>query len=130
MRLAFLGILLALQGAPQNGVIEGVVVEQGTTNALDGVTVLLVPEGKGTRDARGTISNEAGRFKFENVQAGRYEVRAERPGFAKLKRPGGPSLLRLDDGQNLKDIRIQLLKLPVISGRVLDGQGAPIPNTR
>jgi hypothetical protein len=116
-------LLLLLQ---QTGKVEGIVTEQGTTTTLQGVTVRLVPEGKGTNAARNATTDETGKFRFENVPSGRHELLAERSGFAKLKRTGGPALLRVDAGQTLKDIRIQLLKLPAITGRVLDDKGAPM----
>jgi TonB-linked SusC/RagA family outer membrane protein len=62
--------------AQQGGTIEGRVVDGATGRPLPTTQVILV----GT--ARGTLSDQAGRFRLENVPAGPRDVRAERVGYA------------------------------------------------
>ena len=78
---------------------------------------------------RDTRSNESGRFQFLNIKDGSYYPMAELPGYHRVSAVahGGVSdgiAVKTDD--RIEDIRILMAEDSVISGRVLDEDGAPI----
>ena len=78
-------------------------------------------------------SDEAGKFVFENVAAGRYMLTSEKTGFV-TQRYGARSdtspgtQLVLEAGNELKDVAIQMTPQAVIAGRVMDQDGDPVAN--
>jgi len=79
----------------------------------------------------------AGKFVFEGVLPGRYTLSAERTGFmpqnygargAATDSPG--SVLTLAAGQIVKDLDFKLIPQGVITGRVTDADGDPMPGVR
>jgi hypothetical protein len=84
---------------------------------VQGVTVGMIPEGRGRGAGPTATSDEAGKFRFANVPPGRYELVAP---------SAKPQALTLGRGQSLKDLRVQISGPLTISGRVLDENGAPV----
>jgi hypothetical protein len=82
----------------------------------------------------GVATDAEGKFTFEDLDAGRYTLDAERNGFvrqiygARGAGSGGTNLT-LDSGQELKDIVFKLVPQGTISGRVLDEDGDPVENS-
>jgi carboxypeptidase family protein len=81
---------------------------------------------------RGALTEDDGTFELTELPAGRYSLSASKSGFISLsygqRRPlqaGTP--LQLADGQQLKGIEFRLPKGGVISGRVFDEDGEPVP---
>ncbi len=78
-------------------------------------------------------SEADGSFKFEGVEPGEYMLRGEKAGYiqtsygSKTGMMGGTTLT-LQPGQQLVDLKLQLLQQAVITGRVLDEDGDPVPN--
>jgi len=76
----------------------------------------------------------AGKFVFEGVLPGRYILTAGRAGFLPQKygargaTNGSPgSVLTLAAGQSMKDLDFKLIPQGVITGRVTDADGDPMP---
>jgi len=81
---------------------------------------------------RYVVSSDAGgKFAFEDVEAGRYSLSADRAGYvrqnygARAANSGGTNLT-LDSGQEIKGIVLKLVPQGVISGRVVDEDGDPM----
>ncbi len=74
-----------------------------------------------------TVTDAAGRFRFEQVPAGTWRLRARKPGFANGRYPlkGGP--LRVTAGQEMARLDIRLVPYGTLSGHVLDEDGEPFP---
>jgi hypothetical protein len=70
-------------------------------------------------------SDNEGKFLFENIQPGSYTLVARRTGFVG-QRETTPYVLA--PGQVVKDVVMKLPKQAVISGRVVDEDGDPIPD--
>ena len=123
----FLYLALLLQGTLQVDAasVEGLVVTEGTSEPIPAVAVSLVPEGKGTNAALKAFTSTAGKFKITGIPSGRYQLTADRPGYVKLKLTGGPTTLRVNAGESLKNIRVELSLTLAITGRILDEKGAP-----
>jgi protocatechuate 3,4-dioxygenase beta subunit len=80
-----------------------------------------------------SITDNEGKFLFEDIDPGRYTLMAERAGFVRQTygassptRPG--TLLTLDPGQHLKDLVFKLTPQGVITGKAGDEDGDPLPN--
>lgn len=131
MLLAF---LLALQSTvPEKCALEGRVLRAGSGDPLNKVHLTLSPQGG--RDARPRFSttDDTGRFSFQDVDPGRYQLSAGRNGYVRQEYGQGGSsragtALALERGQSLRDIVIRLTPHAVIAGRVVDADGEPVSN--
>ena len=110
------------------GVMSGVVRDEGD-KPVRRATVTITGD---MRLERMTISDDAGRFSFDQLPAGRYTVTVEKEGYPSMsygaKRPfRAGSGLSLDDGQALKDVVLKLARGAVLTGIVYDEVGQPLP---
>ncbi|MCS6953140.1 MAG: carboxypeptidase regulatory-like domain-containing protein [Bryobacterales bacterium] len=114
--------------------VEGRVVHAQTGEPLRRVSLTL------RRMAREAVSfvatsDQDGRFVFENVEPGTYQLTAERAGFLRqaygargAAYAGTP--ITVSPGQHLRDLDFKLLPQGVISGRVVDEEGEPVPRAQ
>jgi hypothetical protein len=82
-----------------------------------------------------TISAADGAFSFTGLTPGAYRVYAERVGFQSRSwgakdRSSQGQVLRLGPSEKRDDIAIELIPLSVITGKVVDEDGDPVPNTQ
>ncbi len=126
---------VALTGAQANtGIISGVVVTDGAQPTP--VRRAIVTLG-GNEDARGrsVLTDEAGRFTFSDLPAGRFTVSAAKASYITnaygARRPGRPgTALVLAAGQRLNDLRLTLPRGAVITGTIRDERGEPVANVQ
>lgn len=90
-----------------------------------------VTSGSGPVNARATTTGDDGRFELKELAEGRYTLSVSKPGYVTLaygqKRPRQPALpLQLRAGERLANLGVLLPRGGVISGHVLDDQGAPL----
>ena len=109
--------------------IEGRVLSSTTGQPLGRATIMLIAGAVTNRVT--TESGEDGRFSFVGLNAARYTLSAQRAGYlGQYYGAGGASAsstyLVLAPGQQLKDVLFKLIPAAVISGRVLDQDGAPV----
>jgi protocatechuate 3,4-dioxygenase beta subunit len=112
------------------GTISGTVASdaQPSRPIRRAVVTLNAPENS---IARTTVTDDAGRFSFAELPAGRYAIGASKPGwvgvFYGAKRAGRPGTpLSLEDGQRAT-VTMRLPRTAVITGVVLDSRGQPLP---
>jgi len=79
-----------------------------------------------------TFSGPDGKFKLEGIAPGRYNLSVWRTGFVvqdygQKSQAGQGAVLALEPGQKLSDLVFKLVRSSVISGRVLDEDGEPMP---
>src|SRR5437867_336589 len=108
--------------------VEGIVIRQGSGEALSGATVELAGRGVGVYTAS---TGADGRFRFENVAPGTYRLRAARSGFGPAdygqRSPGGPGVsLQLAAGQKMVSIQLAMAATGAIIGHVYDTDGEPV----
>jgi Carboxypeptidase regulatory-like domain len=103
--------------------IEGTVVQIGTAQPIAKAIVEL--SGGGGRSPLVLETNADGKFAFQNLVPGRYNLKVSRGGY--LENPRGRSI-SMNPGQAMKDIRIALVPLGTLSGRVFDSAGEPLVN--
>ncbi|SPE30945.1 conserved exported hypothetical protein [Candidatus Sulfopaludibacter sp. SbA6] len=119
--------------APPKGSIEGQVFNLGTGAPLKKANVRLT--GLGVLSMSSKETDEQGRFAFTGLEAGRYQLSAERQGFLrqsygarKYATDGRPIGLAPD--QHVEDIVFKLSPQSVIVGKVLDEDGDPVANVQ
>jgi hypothetical protein len=116
---------------PATASIRGVVVALGTSQPIAKAVVQLRG---GERSEPLTISTGAdGRFEFQSLAPGSYELTATRSGFLNTafgqRGPSGSGRnLTITAGATLNDIRLLMTATGAISGRVLDDTGEPLAN--
>jgi hypothetical protein len=115
-----------------NGSITGIVVVSGSRQPARRARVNLgaSQEAGGSRTA---VTDDRGRFAFNALPAGRFNLSASKPGHLNAtygqRQPGRPGTpIQLADGQRL-EVQLQLTRGGVITGTVLDEYGEAIPNT-
>jgi len=139
--VAALSVLLAQQ--PPRDAARGTPV--GGTATITGVVVTGDTDVKPVRRARVTISDgqrragativtdDAGRFAFRNVSAGRYMVTASKNAWVGIAygatRPGRPGTpIAIAEGQEVALV-LKMARGAVITGVVTDEHGQPMPRT-
>jgi uncharacterized surface anchored protein len=134
MVLAICGVVHGYQAAPAKGSIEGQVMNLKAGSPLKKASVQLVMMnpgggGRGQMQVRKLAeTDEQGRFVFPGLDAGKYQLSAERQGFLRQnygarKYSGGGTPVLVAEGQNLKAIVFQLSPQAVITGKLLDEDG-------
>jgi protocatechuate 3,4-dioxygenase beta subunit len=114
-----------------NGEIAGVVLDD-TTAPLRRARVALTRLESGGATAS-VSTDDAGRFAFRELPAGRYRLRSSKPawldGSYGARRPGAPGLsLPLAAGQHLAGVTITMIRGAVISGTVTGRSAEPLPD--
>ncbi len=121
-------------GPPQKqaaGTIKGRVIAADTGRPIGRATVTATPAGTTSSPALAT-TNDDGTFRFGPLAPGRYVVIAEKPGAfvagqygqSKPDLPG--QIVRVQAGTE-SPIDIALTRAAVISGRIVDETGDPLP---
>ncbi len=111
--------------------LEGRVVHAFTGEPLRRARVGLSRQGGALRPFA-LITGRDGRFVFENLEPGTYSLWAERDGFLAesygARRPGGQGIpITVSAGMHLRDLELKLTPHGVISGRLVDDEGEPVP---
>jgi protocatechuate 3,4-dioxygenase beta subunit len=97
---------------------------------------LVILNGTELRGTRQAITDDAGRFVFSSLPAGRFTLNASKPGYVTTyyggTRPGrGPGIpLAVTDGQTIGDLTLKMPWGAVIAGTVTDTNGQPITSLR
>ena len=124
--VAFAFLLAPLLAAQSGGTIEGVVVGTVTGAGIQGVNVTVF-----TRQAvrYETTTDDTGSFHVTGMAPGAYEVRLEKETYT-AGHYDPPQPYRVAAGQDAVRIRLEMTKLAAISGRVVDGDGRPVPGAQ
>ena len=124
----------AQQGArqPEKASVEGVVLRAGSGEPLSRVQVTLrrITDQQENEIPR-LLTQDNGKFSFENLEPGQFELTVARNGYARQvygeRIAGGRGhLLTLAEGQALKGITFRMVEGGVISGRVRDFRGEAV----
>lgn len=115
-------ILLAAPLAAQ--VVEGRVINTATGNGVPNVSVGLLAMGQ--VDYRAT-TDLMGAFRMESVKDGSYTVFYSAPNFTPME-DGPARTFQVTAGAGPVQLQYEMAPVSRISGRVLDGDGNPVPN--
>jgi len=120
----FAFMLFFLQAPPNVASLEGVVVNVATNEPIPRAVVLIsTGTGQNSKTYSTLTANSDGRFVIHAISPGTYTLTVARAGYAT---PFAKSLA-LAAGQVITDIVVKMTQFGVISGRVLDQNGDPIP---
>ena len=81
------------------------------------------------------VTNAEGRFALKDIEPGPYRLKVTRVGFVAdeygRRKPDAPgAILTLHAGQDLKDLQFRLIPAGVISGKIYDDDGEPLPSVQ
>ena len=131
MRGAVLLPMLAAALAAQQAGVEGIVVDQTSGQRLARVHVRVTPDADpdSAEEIYGAASDNAGHFAIARLNPGRYQVLLERAGYVQTPAKGAYPIPRftLKAGQNLTDLKLEMARRALLSGRVVDEYGDPMP---
>jgi uncharacterized GH25 family protein len=109
-------------------VVQGKVVQEPGGQGIRKVKVMLISRSSQTPQEYEAITDQAGQFKVEIVQQGEYAVRLERAGYSADPKTRRDKTVKVIAGQDTKDLVFQMLAAAVISGKIVDLDGDPVPN--
>jgi hypothetical protein len=104
--------------------LDGVVRDSLTRTPLAKASVVLtaVP-GHGEYAER---TDGSGKFHFEAIDAGSYDLEVERRGYA-----DAPKIrLQIHAGETVRNFAVEVAPLGIIAGKVVDPDGEPVPGAR
>jgi Carboxypeptidase regulatory-like domain len=129
--LAFLLVAGFCAAQPQgSGMIAGVIVQKANGEPVRKAIISLTWHGN-PRSWATAMTDGAGRFKFEDLPAGKYSIDAWKDGAGRAAY-GGETMrqlfeyVTLAEGQRRSDIVLRMIRPAYISGTVLDEQGDPM----
>jgi hypothetical protein len=123
--------------------LEGKLIDAATSEPVRKANLVLIqtPRAGGGMTMAGpppgtAVSSDAeGKFSFPKLEPGRYMLSADKAGYVRQQygtRAGqfGPGTnLVLEPGQKIANIEFKLMRQGVITGKVVDEDGEPVPHT-
>lgn len=133
MLLAVLIVSLAAAAHAQpagQGVVSGVVVDAATGDAVRKAVVTLTWQGT-PRSWATTRTDGSGRFKFEALPSGKYDLRAIKTGIGTAVYGGNSTrelgeFVILADGETRDGLTLRFIHSGSVAGKVLDADGDPV----
>jgi hypothetical protein len=153
LRVAVLVLLLQQLPVPQipqpqspKGLIEGTVLRSASGEPLDRARVTLqrmLPPPTGPVATPPTpppaippVQTERdGKFSFKDLEAGQYRLRVQRNGYAPQEygqraANSTGTVINLAEGQQMKETDFRLIAAAIVTGRVRDTNGEPVPGSQ
>ena len=116
-------LLVSAAWAIDPGAVGGIVRNSVTQAPVPHARVRLICEsGPGYVETTG----DDGAFHFEKVEPGEYRIDVERSGFT----AGEFDVLHVAAGQATRDLTLTAVPLAVLRGKVVDGEGEPVPGAQ
>ena len=122
MTLLTLLFVALLQSSPAS--VGGVAIKAGTTEPVAHARVMLTSVEGRLADTRVADTDERGRFVFRGVAAGTYRLLAQHDAFVRAT----GRTVTVVAGQPVRDLVVAMTPTGVITGRVVDEYGDPIPD--
>jgi len=117
--------------SPRNtATLAGTVVKEPGSQPLKKVLLHLIAEDQKQGGNYTADTDSEGRFRIEKIQPGRYRLLLEKTGFHQINLRGHQaegSILSVQPGQEANDLLFQMLPAAVITGKVVDEDGEPLP---
>src|SRR5258708_35377092 len=116
---------------PNAATLAGAVIKEPGSQPLKKVLLHLIADDQKQGGNYTAETDSEGRFRIETVQSGRYRIMLEKTGFHQVNIHGHQttgSILTVQAGREINDLLFQMLQAAVITGRVVDEDGDPLPN--
>jgi hypothetical protein len=112
--------------------IRGRITAADTGRPLRRAQIALSGFALGAGERRTTSTNLRGEYELRDLPAGRYTISVTRSGYLAWeygrRAPGEPGkTLQVDEGASLEKIDLAMPRAGVITGRVIDETGEPVP---
>ncbi len=122
----------ATQKSAETCTVEGRVAGAIKGEPVRKAILLLSQTGVPQGQRYSTTTGSGGSFAMQDIEPGKYRLMVMKGGYAPMqygsRSPGRAGItLSLDPGQHIRDLVIRLTPQAVISGRVLDEDGDPVP---
>ena len=113
---------------PATARLEGRVVNSQTSEPLRKVSVTINSLSRGGGTSRQLSTSVDGKFSFDALPAGSYQITVEKNGFLpqRYSPPGRSSTIEITTGQALTGIDVKLVPQGAIAGKVLDTDNEPM----
>ena len=123
--------LSAQDKPPQMGALSGTALNSVTGAPLGKVELRAIPAGVRFAPMASTTTDAKGNFTLVDLPPGEYRLKALRNGFLDTyygarRAASAGTLITLEAGQEIKNLRIKLAPYSVIAGTVRDPDGEPI----
>jgi hypothetical protein len=116
---------------PAKASLAGTVVKEPGAEPVKKAVIELIAENQEEGGNYTATSDQEGQFKIEGIQPGRYRMFVERPGYLevdKQRRRSEGVVVSFGAGQELKEQTLHMIPAAIVTGRVLDEDGDPMPN--
>jgi hypothetical protein len=107
------------------GTVAGRVIEVPSSESDKGIRKALVILKRGQEPGIGVYSDDKGNYRLQ-AEPGAYSVTVERLGYV-VSSQSQPKTIVVQGRQTLSDVNLELVRTGVISGRVVDPDGDPMP---
>jgi len=111
--------------------LQGSVIKEPGGEPLKKAIVELIGENQEQSGNFTATSDQEGHFKITAIEPGRYRLFVERAGFLEVDdkhRHSSGIVLSFEAGQEIKDQVLRMLPAAIITGRVVDEEGDPMPD--
>lgn len=131
LRFPILALLMLALQTPERASLEGTVTRAGTNEPLVRARIVVTMIQGQLSEVQTATTDDSGRFTIRNLAAGSHRVFATHDGFVRFEygqrgtRPGTP--IDLQAGETKRNINLALTPMGIISGRVIDLDGKPMP---
>src|SRR5579864_8601805 len=115
---------------PPKASLEGSVVKEPGGEPLKKAILELIGENQEQSANYTATSDQDGKFKITGIEAGRYHLFVERTGYLAVddkRRQSSGIVLSFEAGQEIKDQVLRMRSAAIITGRVVDEDGDPMP---
>ncbi|MCL6544681.1 MAG: carboxypeptidase-like regulatory domain-containing protein [Bryobacteraceae bacterium] len=114
--------------------IEGRIVSSMDGRPLRKVRLVLRRQGGSRAERLEALTDSAGKFRFERLLPGDYQLTARRMGYlsavSDASAPAGAQSVRLKAGEHVRNLQMRLAPASQIRGMVLDPDDKPVPQAR
>ena len=110
--------------------LEGSVVKEPGGEPLKKAILELIGQNQEQGGNYTATSDQDGKFKITGIEAGRYHLFVERMGYLAVddkRRQSSGIVLSFETGQEIKDQVMRMESAAIITGRVVDEDGDPMP---
>jgi hypothetical protein len=109
-------------------IVQGRVVQDPGGQGIRKVKIVLIGGSGQRREPYEAVTDETGQFKVPDVEPGTYLVQLQRSGYAASGKANRENRINVIGGQDTRNLLFHVLEAGVITGKIIDLDGDPLPN--